>query len=275
MASTDLRQRYALEIRGLSKSFRIPVLDDLSLGVRPGELLCLLGPNGCGKTTLLRILAGLEGPDFGTVLVDGKAVDLTSGAPSVGIVFQEPRLLPWKTAAENVAVCLRPLGLSGEVAARRAAEYLDLVGLHGFHGYYSARLSGGMQQRASIARALAVEPAILLMDEPFSALDPETRRDQQQSVVEIWRATGKTIVFITHSIEEALAIGTRVGLLSPEPVVQEALGRTTPISGLSDQALDTILQQIRFNREHGTILKSDVWVQDAATPRREMFVQVG
>src|SRR5688572_24149062 len=126
MATIDVQQRYALETCGLSKAFQIPVLDDLSLGVRPGELLCLLGPNGCGKTTLLRILAGLEAPDAGEVLVDGVAVNLRSGTPAVGIVFQEPRLLPWKTAAENVAVCLRPLGLGGEVAALRAARYLDL-----------------------------------------------------------------------------------------------------------------------------------------------------
>ena len=185
--------------------------------VRPGELVCLLGPNGCGKTTLLRILAGLEAPDDGTVLVNGDDPFRRPGRPAVGVVFQEPRLLPWKTAAENITVCLKPLGLTGDRAARRAAEYLDSGRAARLRGYYPARLSGGMQQRAAIARALAVEPAILLMDEPFSALDPETRRDQQQAVVEIWRATGKTIVFITHSIEEALAIGTRVVLLSARP----------------------------------------------------------
>src|SRR5436190_2019699 len=111
MAITHDRERFALETRSLAKSFQIPVLDDLSLGVRPGELLCLLGPNGCGKSTLLRILAGLESPDDGTVLVDGEAVDLGSSRPAVGIVFQEPRLLPWKTAVQNITVCLRPLGL--------------------------------------------------------------------------------------------------------------------------------------------------------------------
>jgi ABC-type nitrate/sulfonate/bicarbonate transport system ATPase subunit len=191
---------YALEARGLSKAFQIPVLDQLSLGVRPGELVCLLGPNGCGKTTLLRILAGLQPPDDGTVLVNGDDPFRRQGSPAVGVVFQEPRLLPWKTAAENIAVCLKPLSLTGHDAARRAAEYLDLVGLHGFGGYHATQLSGGMRQRVAITRALAVEPTILLMDEPFSALDPETRRDQQGAVVEIWRATGKTILFITHSV---------------------------------------------------------------------------
>ena len=251
-ATTQERPRYALETRGLVKAFQLPALDDLSLAVRPGELLCLLGPNGCGKTTLLRILAGLDAPDEGTVLVHGEAADLRAGRPAVGIIFQEPRLLPWKTAAENVTLCLRPLGLSGADATRRAAEYLDLVGLHGFHGYHPARLSGGMQQRAAIARALAVEPAILLMDEPFSALDPETRRDQQQAVVDIWRATRKTIVFVTHSIEEALAIGTRVGLLSARPARMLRtwdLDPSTDRHALADEILGQLSEQVRTQRQ--------------------------
>ena len=232
MALAQEPVRLKLEARGLGKRFQIPVLDGLSLGVAPGELLCLLGPNGSGKTTLLRILAGLEVPDAGSVLVDGEVVDPRARRQAVGVVFQEPRLLPWRTVRENVALCLRPLGLSGAAAARSASEYLDLVGLHGFEGYYPARLSGGMQQRASIARALAVEPAILLMDEPFSALDPESRRDQQAAVLEIWRATRTTIVFVTHSIEEALAIGTRVALLTARPA---RLLRTWDLFGATDR----------------------------------------
>jgi NitT/TauT family transport system ATP-binding protein len=208
---------HKLETRGLRKRFRLPVLDGLSLGVAPGDLLCLLGPNGSGKTTLLRILTGLESPDAGSVLVDGKLVDPRARRQAVGVVFQEPRLLPWRTVLENVTVCLRPSGLTGSAAVRRAADYLELVGLRGFEGYLPSRLSGGMQQRAAIARALAIEPELLLLDEPFSALDSETRRELQVTLVEIWRATHKTIVFVTHILEEALAVGTRLALLTARP----------------------------------------------------------
>jgi NitT/TauT family transport system ATP-binding protein len=223
---------YKLETRGLGKRFRLPVLDGLSLGVGPGELLCLLGPNGSGKTTLLRILTGLEAPDAGSVLVDGQVVEPRARRQAIGVVFQEPRLLPWRTVRENVTLCMRPLGLTGAPAARRAASYLELVGLHGFEGYYPARLSGGMQQRAAIARALAIEPEVLLLDEPFSALDPETRRDLQVTLVEIWRATRKTIVFVTHSLDEALAVGTRVALLTARPA---RLLRTWDVAAHADR----------------------------------------
>ena len=228
------------------------MLDGLSLGVRPGELVCLLGPNGCGKTTLLRILAGLEPPDDGTVLVNGDDPFRRPGRPA------GRRRLPGAAPAaledgrrEHHGLPASRSASSGDVAARRAAEYLDLVGLRGFGGYYPSRLSGGMQQRAAIARALAVEPAILLLDEPFSALDPETRRDQQQAVVEIWRATGKTIVFITHSIEEALAIGTRVVLLSARPARMLRtwdLDADTDRPALADEILGLLAEQVRAQR---------------------------
>jgi NitT/TauT family transport system ATP-binding protein len=242
---------YKLETRGLGKRFRLPVLEDLSLGVAPGELLCLLGPNGSGKTTLLRILTGLEAPDAGSVLVDGRVVDPRARRQAVGVVFQEPRLLPWRTVRENVALCLRPLGLRPAEAARRAAGYLELVGLRGFEGYLPARLSGGMQQRAAIARALAVEPELLLLDEPFSALDPETRRDLQGTLVEIWRATRKTVVFVTHSLDEALAVGTRVALLTARPA---RLLRTWDVGPLGDrealaaEVLGHLADQVRRQR---------------------------
>jgi NitT/TauT family transport system ATP-binding protein len=227
-------ERPKLETRGLSKRYQIPILEELSLAVSAGQFVCLLGPNGCGKTTLLRILAGLERPDGGAVLVDGEVVDLTSPHEHrIGMVFQEPRLLPWKSVRDNVLRCLKPIGVRGEAARARAQQYLDLVGLHGFERYYPNQLSGGMQQRVSIARALSVEPDILLMDEPFSALDPENRRIMQDEVVKIWRQTGRTIIFVTHSIEEALHIGTQVVLLSARPARPRVVCH---LDGTSDRA---------------------------------------
>lgn len=242
-----------LETRGLSKAYEIPVLEGLDLAVRPGEFLCLLGPNGCGKSTLLRVLSGLERPDAGAVLVDGQEVDLMARhLHKIGVVFQEPRLLPWKSIRDNITLCLKPLGVAGRAARRRADEYLSLVGLHGFARYYPLRLSGGMQQRASIARALSVEPEILLMDEPFSALDPENRRIMQEEVVKIWKATQKTVIFVTHSIEEALLIGTRVVLFTARParvrtVVE--LDGATDRHAKADELLGQLSEQVRRQRE--------------------------
>jgi ABC-type nitrate/sulfonate/bicarbonate transport system ATPase subunit len=240
-----------LETRGLSKRYQIPVLEQVELAVRAGEFVCLLGPNGCGKTTLLRILAGLERPDAGAVLVDGRTVDLIGRhAHKIGVVFQEPRLLPWKSVRENVVRCLKPRGVTGQAAKRQADEYLALVGLEGFERYYPNRLSGGMQQRVSIARALAVDPDILLMDEPFSALDPETRRIMQDEVVKTWRATGKTIVFVTHSIQEALRVGTRVVLFSARPA---RIRSVHELSGVADRRA--------LEEELLAALSAEVWRQ--------------
>jgi NitT/TauT family transport system ATP-binding protein len=244
---------YKLEIRRLSKRYQIPVLHELDLSVRAGEFVCLLGPNGCGKTTLLKILSGLEQPDAGSVLVDGEVVDLRAPHQhKIGVVFQEPRLLPWKSAHDNVTLCLRAFGVTGQAAALRAHRYLDLVGLHGFERYYPSRLSGGMQQRASIARALAVEPELLLMDEPFSALDPENRRIMQEEVVKIWRATGKTVIFVTHSIEESLNVGTRVVLLSARPAQVRAvrdLDSTPDRAEVCAELLTLLSEQVQRQRE--------------------------
>jgi NitT/TauT family transport system ATP-binding protein len=207
-----------LEVDRVGKDFVIPVIDSVSFAVDAGEFLCLLGPNGCGKTTLLRIVGGLEAPTRGRVLLGGEPV---SGSDrhdrKVGVVFQEDRLLPWLTLRDNVALVLTPLGMA--VGARRATadRYLKLVGLAGFEDYFPGRVSGGMRQRAAIARALAIEPDLLLMDEPFGALDAQNRRIMQTEVRRIWRETGRTIVFVTHSIEEAVAIGTTLVMLSARP----------------------------------------------------------
>ena len=207
-----------LAVDGVGKDYLIPIIDAVSFTVDAGDFLCLLGPNGCGKTTLLRILGGIEPATRGRVTLDGEAIVAHQPhARRVGVVFQEDRLLPWKTLRENVTLVLRPLGLGAAERAARAARYLDLVGLAGFEDYVPGRVSGGMRQRAAIARALAIEPDVLLMDEPFGALDAQNRRIMQREVRRIWRETGRTIVFVTHSIEDAVEIGTTLLMLSARP----------------------------------------------------------
>ena len=207
-----------LVVEEVGKDFAIPVIDRVSFQVQAGEFVCLLGPNGCGKTTLLRIIGGIEPASRGAVLVDGERV--VAGQPHakrLGVVFQEDRLLPWLSLEDNVALVLAPLGLDRSLRQATAMKYLGMAGLRGFEGYYPGRVSGGMRQRAAIARALAIEPDLLLMDEPFGALDAQNRRIMQDEVRRIWAETGRTIVFVTHSIEEAAAIGTTLIMLSARP----------------------------------------------------------
>ncbi len=214
-----------LVVSGVGKDFLIPVIDTVSFSVEAGEFVCLLGPNGCGKTTLLRIIGGIEPATRGTVLLDGKPVVADQGHDRhVGMVFQEDRLLPWMSLRDNVALVLKPLGVPVAERSAVANRYLGVVGLRGFEDYYPGRVSGGMRQRAAIARALAIEPDVLLMDEPFASLDAQNRRIMQNEVRRIWLETGRTILFVTHSIEEAVAIGTHLIMLSARPArIREAI----------------------------------------------------
>ena len=207
-----------LEVVEVSKTYAIPVLDRVTFEIAEGEFVCLLGPNGCGKTTLLRVIGGLEAPTSGEVRLDGRPVQYGGASDvHVGVVFQEDRLLPWLTLEDNVALVLKPLGQDARTRRETARRYLRFVGLQGFERYYPNRVSGGMRQRAAIARALAIEPNLLLMDEPFGGLDAQNRRIMQAEVKRIWAETGKTIVFVTHSIEEAVAIGTTLIMMSARP----------------------------------------------------------
>ena len=222
-----------LEIEEVGKDFLIPVIDRVSFTADAGDFVCLMGPNGCGKTTLLRIVGGLETPTRGSVRLGGEPVVGSDrhgrtgvrGRTRVGVVFQEDRLLPWMTVRDNVELVLKPRALSARERREVADRYLRLVGLAGFEAYYPGRVSGGMRQRAAIARALAVEPDVLLMDEPFGALDAQNRRIMQKEVRRIWRETGRTIVFVTHSIEEAVEIGTVLVMLSARPARVRTLVR--------------------------------------------------
>jgi NitT/TauT family transport system ATP-binding protein len=211
-----------IEISGVSKVFKDPkrkadvvALDDINLQVAKNEFLCLLGPSGCGKSTLLNMIAGFEKPSAGTVTVDGQLI--TAPGSDRGVVFQQANLMPWLPIWENVAFHLLLRG--GQKAVRRetAQRYIDMVGLTGFENHYPSELSGGMNQRVGIARALLMNPQVILMDEPFGALDEQTRMDMQNELVRIWQEHQGTIVFVTHGIDEALTLGTHVAVMSARP----------------------------------------------------------
>lgn len=191
------------------------VFNDVSLTVGEGEFVSLIGPSGCGKSTILNIVAGLDRSTGGKVRVDGREV--SEPGLDRGVVFQEFALFPWLSVRDNVGFGLKSMGLKGEERRRRAQQYVDLVGLTHFAGYHPNRLSGGMRQRVGIARALAIDPAILLMDEPFGALDAQTREDMQQALTRIWQETRKTVLFITHDICEAVYLSDRVLVMTARP----------------------------------------------------------
>jgi NitT/TauT family transport system ATP-binding protein len=197
------------------RSGSVAALEDITLDVADGEFLVVVGPSGCGKSTLLDLLAGLSAPTSGRLLVDGRPI--AGPGPDRGVVFQQYALLPWRTALRNVEFGLEGRGLTRRQRAGTAHHYLDLVGLDGFADRYPHELSGGMRQRVAIARALAFDPDVLLMDEPFAALDAQTRETLQDELLRIWQSTNKTVVFITHGIDEAVYLGRRVAVLTSRP----------------------------------------------------------
>ena len=189
----------------------VPVIDGLSLTVRPGEILVLTGPSGCGKSTVLRALAGLLPPDEGRVLADGAEVTTTSG--DRGMVFQDNALLPWRTVRSNIDLALRLRGEPRATRRARAERWIEELGLTGFGQYLPKSLSGGMRQRVQLARGLAGAPRAVLMDEPFGALDTQTRAAMQRLLIDTWRAHPTTIVFVTHDVDEGLLLGDRIAVL--------------------------------------------------------------
>ena len=193
----------------------VEALKHISLDVSEGEFVSLIGPSGCGKTTVLRVIANLENPTSGSLTVNGMSAEAARLARAYGYVFQAPALLPWRTVADNVKLPLEIMGLD-DVAAR-VSRNLELVNLTGFENKFPWQLSGGMQQRVSIARALAFDPKLLLMDEPFGALDEIVRDKLNQQLLELWARTKKTVVFVTHSIPEAVFLSTKIVVMSPRP----------------------------------------------------------
>jgi len=231
----------AVQLAGVSRSFVVRpsgsllALEAIDLSVRRREIVAIVGPNGSGKSTLLRVIAGLLAPDSGSVMVEGRPV--TGPDPSVGFVFQEPRLLPWRSALDNVAYPLELAGVERATRRDRARDLLRLVGLAGFAEARPSELSGGMRQRVGIARALALGPSVLLLDEPFSALDALTRDRFNLELLRLWERTATTIVLVTHSIPEAVFLADRVLVLSPQPGRIEAeipspLGRPRTVADL-------------------------------------------
>lgn len=246
----------SVKISGLKKSFgsrdgtRIRVLENLSIHAAHSEFICLLGPSGCGKSTVLNVLAQLMEPDGGDIFVDDRS-DYRHHV--FGYVFQQPRLLNWMTVRQNVEFPLYDRGVSGADARRRAEHYLGLVGLSDFIGEFPLRLSGGMQQRVGIARALAIEPDVLLMDEPFSSLDELTARTMRIELLKIWNETKKTIFFVTHNPMESTFLADRIYLLSHRPcrVVQEIAVAAERPRDAEDPSLTSLTRQIIGRLVHG------------------------
>lgn len=212
----------AVEARGLSLTFQaadgpIHALKDIDLTIERGEFVSLIGPSGCGKTTLLRVIADLERPSAGSIAVNGMSPEQARLARAYGYVFQAAALYPWRTIEKNVALPLEIMGFGKADRAERIARNLELVGLKGFERKFPWQLSGGMQQRASIARALSFDPDLLLMDEPFGALDEIVRDRLNEELLKLWAKTRKTVVFVTHSIPEAVFLSTRIVVMSPRP----------------------------------------------------------
>jgi len=241
------------------RSENVPILRDFSLTIHEGECFCLLGPSGCGKTTALRLVAGFQFPDSGTLTLEGREI----GGPGVerAVVFQgDDSLFNWLDAIDNVAFGLRMRGIAKSERDEAARKFLQLVGLHGQDRKYPTELSGGMKQRIQIARVLANDPKVLLMDEPFGALDAQTRAELQDEVVRIWMETRKTILFITHDIGEAILLGDRIGVMRRGPgsnireIISVKLPRprsraTLEFGQLYERINRLIMEEVKLGRE--------------------------
>ncbi|USQ80124.1 ABC transporter ATP-binding protein [Ornithinimicrobium faecis] len=255
--------RALIEVRGLTKVYRprrstpTIALDNVALSVEEGEFVALVGPSGCGKTTMLKILAGLVPTFDGHVSLGGHPV---SGPSSdVGVVFQQPTLLPWRTILENIMIPIEVQRLDKGAGLDRAHQLMDTVGLAGFGDKYPKELSGGMQQRAGICRALIHDPKVLLMDEPFGALDAMTREFMNEELQRIWLTSGKTVVFVTHSIPEAAFLADRVVVMTPRPgriaeVVDVDLSRPRSLGDMATAAAGITLDRIRAHFNNSSMV---------------------
>ena len=246
---------------GLNLTFQaadgpLEALRDIDLDIEKGSFVSLIGPSGCGKTSLLRVIAGLETPSAGHIEVDGGTPDEARINRAYGYVFQSAGLLPWRSVAGNVRLPLELMGFDKAAQARRIAETLALVNLSGFEKKYPWQLSGGMQQRVSIARALSFDADILLMDEPFGALDEISRDQLNEHLLTLWRQTRKTVVFVTHSISEAVFLSTKIVVMSSRPgrivdVIESPLNPERPLSIRDSQAFLETAERVRAGLREG------------------------
>src|SRR5579871_1892825 len=215
-------KRLVVDAQNISLTFetadgRVDALSNVNLQVAEGEFVSFIGPSGCGKTTMLRVIADLQQPTSGTLRVNGMTAEQARLARAYGYVFQAPALFPWRTIEKNIKLPLEILGFSESEQKARAERYLAMVNLKGFERKFPWQLSGGMQQRVSIARALSFDPTLLLMDEPFGALDEIVRDHLNEQLLQLWKSTGKTVLFVTHSIPEAVFLSTKIVVMSPRP----------------------------------------------------------
>ncbi|MFB2552581.1 ABC transporter ATP-binding protein [Ensifer soli] len=257
----------SIDIENVSRTFKVraakgeatktfTALDNISLSIRAGEFLVLVGPSGSGKSTLLDLIAGLAKPSSGRILIDGRAV--TGPALDRAVVFQQYALLPWKTALGNVEFGLEVKGFRKAERRDRARHFLDMVGLTGFEARYPYELSGGMKQRVAIARSLAYDPDVLLMDEPFAALDAQTKEGLQDELLRIWKASGKTVVFITHGIDEAVYLGQRVAVLTSRPGRLKAIVDVPANEGRESEEIRSSPEFARTRHDVWTLLHDEV-----------------
>lgn len=261
---SELEKNVEIEIRDLSVTFKdnsgndVQALTAVNLDIYKGEFISLLGPSGCGKTTLLRCISDLQEPTDGTVRIDGMTPKEIRLKQKFGFVFQQPVLFDWRTVKKNVELPLEIMYESKAERAKRADEMLELVGLQNFANHFPKQLSGGMQQRVNIARAFGSWPELLLMDEPFSALDEFTKEKLHEDLLRIWRQTNKTIIFVTHNIQEAVFLSDRICVLSPHPgrlsaIVDVDLPRPRTLEMKDTQHFNDLVLKVRNSFEGGSV----------------------
>jgi NitT/TauT family transport system ATP-binding protein len=260
-----MSEQAVVRLEGVAKQFGkggVTALEDVALTIEPGEFISLIGPSGCGKSTLLRVVGDLIQPTSGVVEVNGKPAHQARVDRDYGIVFQDAVLFDWRTVAKNIALPLELAGWSRERRRQRVDEMLELVELTGFESHHPWQLSGGMQQRVSIARALSFDPALLLMDEPFGALDEMTRERLNLELLRIWQASGSTVIFVTHSISEAVFLSTRVVVMSPRPgritgIVDVDLPQPRTIRTREEPRFAELIREVRRQLRDGGGFEAD------------------